>query len=530
MLHNLLVFFETIFFLYVSYAAGAVLLPRLGVKTISGIVVAVHAILLGLGMFALAGLALGLLGIFNAVTLWAFTAVLMLYARKRIVAHFLSLTKENARRLFGACIGIFREHAFFKILIAVWLVANFSLAFVPLTAHDTLDYHLPIVLDIVEKGRTDFTSAIEHYRFTPVLAEILYAVPAVLFNEKAAPFVFQPLQYMTLPLFLALAYGFLRNKLKRRWLAPAALLAVLGMMALQREVLHMGYVDTFAFLYGFAALLPLLEYASQPNGNAPPHFSELMFSAVMLGISLGMKYFGFFFGAFALVFLVVALRRFKSTAREAWRMLFIFCAIVAALSVFWYAKNWFWFGNPLYPMFSSDPAIAVTKQGIESFLLDRTFLNFFVFPFALFGQWFLNPAVESSSNLVVFAYFALLYLLVALRLFTREKFTRAEVLLFVFVQGYLALHFVLSHYLRYLLPSVMILPVLLALLADGLFSAAERALSAPRFSLCNKTAQVVVALAMLFVFAGNFHYFQIRFSYIVGIYDTPEYIRKIGSQ
>ena len=530
MLHNILVFVETAFFLYISFLAGATFLPRLGVKAVSGIVVAVQAVLLGLGIFALAGLVFGLLGIFNTITLWAFAFVLLLGARKHIQAHFLLLTKENARRVLRAFLGLFKENAFLKILIAVWLIANFSLAFVPLTAHDTLDYHLPIVLDIMEKGRTDFTSAIEHYSFTPVLAEILYAVPAVLFKEKTAPFVFQPLQYMTLPLFLALAYGFLRNKLKRRWLALAALLAILGMMVLQREVLHMGYVDTFAFVYGFAALFPILEYALQPNGNAKPHFSELMFSAVMLGISLGMKYFGFFFGAFALVFLTIAFRRFNITAREAWRILFIFCAIVAAISVFWYAKNWLWFDNPLYPMFSSDPAIAITKQGIESFLLDRTFLNFFVFPFALFGQWFLNPAVESSSNLVVFAYFALLYLLVALRLFTREKFTRAEVLLFVFVQGYLVFHFVLSHYLRYLLPSAMILPVLLALLADELFSAAKRALSVQRFSIFHKTAQVIVALAILVVFAGNFHYFQIRFSYILGIYDKQEYVRKIGSQ
>lgn len=530
MLHNILVLFETALFLYISFVAGAVFLPRLGVKTLSGITFTVQAILLGLGVFALAGLVFGLLGIFNTVTLWAFTVVLLLCARTHIRAHYQACTAENARRVFRTLIGLFKEHAFFKILIVVWVIANFSLAFVPITAHDTLDYHLPIVLDILAKGRTDFTSAIEHYSFSPALAEILYAVPVVMFGEIDAPYAFQLLQYMTLPLFLALAYGFLQDKLKRRWLAPAALLAVLGMMALQREVLHMGYVDTFAFVYGFAALFPLLEYASQPNGNAKPHFSELLFTAVMLGISLGMKHFGFFFGALALVFFAVAWRRFRLSTREIAKMLFVWCAIVATISLFWYAKNWFWFGNPFYPMFSSDPAIAITQQGIESFLLDRTILNFFVFPFALFGQWFLNPAVESSSNLVVFAYVALLYLLVALRLFTREKFTRAEVLLFVFMQGYLALHFVLSHYLRYLLPSVMILPMLLALLADGLFSAAERAFSAPRFFILNKTAQAIVALAILVVFFGNFHYFQIRFSYIVGIYDKQEYVRKIGSQ
>lgn len=523
MLHNSAVFFELIFFLYAAYAVGGVFLPRLGVKEARGVLWSAQAALCGLGLFALAGLALALLGWFNAYALWVLLLVALLVARKRVRTHFASFTRTHARRLAARVRARTRGSVFLYALLALWLVANFTLNFVPITAHDTKDYHLPIVLDIAEKGRTDFTDAIEHYRFTPVLAEMLYAEPLVLFGEKTAPFVFQPLQYMTLPLFLALVYGFLRTRLKQKWLVPAALLAVLGMMTLQREVLHGGYVDLFAFVFGFAGTLPFIEYAAKAKTNAQKHFPELIFAAFCLGVSLGMKYFGFFFGALNLVFLAVAWKRFRLSARGIGKIILMWGTIIAALAVFWYAKNALWFGNPLYPMFSHDAAISTTQQGIQGFMMSRTPLNFLLFPFALFGSWFLNPAVESSSNLVVFAYFGLLYILIALRIVFRQKFSTVEILLFVFIQGYLALHFIFSHYLRYLLPSVMILPALLALLADGLFTV-------PRFSDLRRIARGAVALAAAFLFLANFHYFKIRFYYIIGVYNEQEYVRKVGSQ
>lgn len=520
MFHNALIFFETALFLYISYLAGVALLPRLGVKAISGMTYTVQTVLIGLGIFAIAGLVFGLLGIFNTVTLWAFTALLLLTARTQIRAHYATCTAENAPRVFRAFVGLFKENTFFKILIVVWVVANFSLAFVPITAHDTLDYHLPIVLDIVAKGRVDFTGAIEHYRFTPVLAEVLYAVPASMFGEIDAPYVFQLLQFMTLPLFLALVYDFLRKRVAYSFLASVAVLAILGIMDFQREILHGGYVDTFAFLYGFVSILPLLAYATRnrAEGNS---FPELIFSAVMLGISLGMKHFGFFFSALAVVFFVVAWRRFHLSAREIAKMLFVWGAIVVALAAFWYAKNFFWFGNPVYPMFSQDPSMEMTREGIRSFVVERAPLNFIIFPFALFGQWFLNPAVESSSRLVVFGYFILLYALIALRVWSGKRFTLSEILLFVFVQGYLAFHFALSHYVRYLLPPIIILPVLLALLADKLCETS--------FTI-QKTAKIACAFVFVALFLGNLHYFQIRFSYIIGFLSEREYINEIGSQ
>lgn len=530
MLHNLIVFIELAFFLYAAYAVGGGLLPRLGIVEAHGVLFSAQAVLGGLGLFALAGLALALLGWFNAYALWALLLVAFLVARKRVHTHFTLFTRAHMRRLMARVRARTRGSAFLYALLALWLAANFTLNFVPVTAHDTKDYHLPIVLDIAHKGRADFTSAIQHYNFTPVLAEVLYAEPVVLFGETSAPFVFQPLQYMTLPLFLALAYGFLRTRLKQKWLLPAALLAVLGIMTLQREVLHGGYVDLFAFVFGFAGTLPFVEYAAEVKMNAQKKFPGLVFAAFCLGVSLGMKYFGFFFGALNLVFLAVAWRRFRLSARTVWKMVLMWSAIIALLAVFWYAKNAFWFNNPLYPMFSHDAAIDTTRQGIEGFIMARTPLNFLLFPFALFGSWFLNPAVESSSNLVVFVYFALLYLFIGLRIAFRQKFSVAEVLLFVFIQGYLALHFVFSHYLRYLLPSVMILPALLALLADGLFSAAERTLAAPRLSLLKKATHATVALAAVVLFFGNFHYFKIRFYYIIRVYNEQEYVRKVGSQ
>ncbi|MBI2096344.1 MAG: hypothetical protein HYT43_01780 [Candidatus Taylorbacteria bacterium] len=526
MLHNALVLAETFLFLYFAFLTGAVLLPRLGLKDIRGVIYVTRSVLLGLGALALAGFVLGIFGLFKSGLLWIVVAVFLALSLNRIRRHASFLSARGVSSLWEKIQSALKGDSFLKILVLIWLAANFTLNFVPITAHDTKDYHLPIIQDIVSKGKIDFTETIEHYRFSPVLAETMYAIPAALFGEKNAPFVFQSLQYMTLPLFLGLVYDFLRRRIKNSFLIPVALLAIMGIMDFQREVLHGGYVDTFAFVYGFAATLPFIDYATAKRGS---DFPALAFSAVMLGISLGMKYFGFFFGFLNFIFLAVAWRRFKLPARHFSKMLLKFSLIVAVIGVFWYGKNFVYYHNPFYPMFSNDPAVEITKKGISSYLIERNIQNFALFPFALFGQRFVDEN-ESSSRLVALAYFALLYVFIFLKLIFRRKFSLNEILLFIFIEGYLAFHFALSHYIRYLLPPVIILPALLALLGDSLYNHFQTKLSNKRFRLFGYFTKIVCSAALVFLFLGNFHYFKIRFFHIIGKYNQEEYIRKIGSQ
>lgn len=131
---------------------------------------------------------------------------------------------------------------------------------------------------------------------------------------------------------------------------------------------------------------------------------------------------------------------------------------------------------------------------------------------------------------MVLGYFVALYGLMGLRIFRGPRLSLTELLLFVFVQGYLAFHFAFSHYLRYLLPPIIILPVLLALLADGLLTGLRIRLASVRFSLLEKSARAACVCAAVALFLGNLHYFQIRFSYILGIYSEGRYMNEVGSQ
>ena len=180
-------------------------------------------------------------------------------------------------------------------------------------------------------------------------------------------------------------------------------------------------------------------------------------------------------------------------------------------------------------MFSNDAALEVTQEGIRSFIIARTPWNFLIFPFVLFGQWFVSE-VESSSRLVMLGYFIALYTLMGWRLWRGPRLSLTELLLFIFIQGYLAFHFMLSHYLRYLLPPIIILPALLALLSDGALAGLRVRLAPARFSFLHKAARVACVCAAVTLFLGNLHYFQNRFSYILGIYSEGRYMNEVGSQ
>ena len=163
------------------------------------------------------------------------------------------------------------------------------------------------------------------------------------------------------------------------------------------------------------------------------------------------------------------------------------------------------------------------------FIVKRTFINFFRFPFVRFGQWFFSNR-ESSSRLVVLVYFIVLYPLLGIRFFLKKKITAFEVLLFLFVASYTLFAFLLSHQIRFFLPAVITLPLLLIVLTDRLRGAVEEWWSKERYARALKTFRVLAGAFAIFVFLGNFHYFHVKYFYLIGTYGRKGYIEEIGGQ
>ncbi|MBI4132358.1 MAG: hypothetical protein HY474_01865 [Candidatus Sungbacteria bacterium] len=515
---NPLVLIESVLFIYASYALGDAVLRLAGFDLSSRIKRVVYRLLIGYGIFALIGLVLALVGLFNAAALRiAFFAVLIFSART-IFSHLCGLARLGF--VHKNLSGLFRDYPFFKALIALWLFANIFIVFVPITGWDALDYHLPIINDIITKERADFTPAIPSYNYLPILAEIFYAVPIVLFGETGAPYVFQFLMYSVLPLLLALIYDFLRDRVADRRLAIAAPLLILSLFDFQREIMHAGYIDVFVFLFSIASTLLLIEAAASRTIQQ----SGIVLSAAMLGIALSMKYLAFF--SLATNGLLLAILAWRAREGLGWLVRWgsVCLLVIAAIAGYWYVRNAAWFGSPVYPMFSS----AEFTGAVENLIVERTPQNFFLFPFARFGRWFSDPN-ETSSRLVPLAYFGVLYILLPLTIFVRHRLSAAEALLLLAMGLWLLFSFLTSHQIRFLLPAVLFLVPFLVLLADSILASIRTRLAGTG-ALASRLA--VGALGLLFVvtFLGNFHYFQIRFLYAFGVYTEEQYIGSIGSQ
>lgn len=518
---DLLVFLESAAFIYVSYLAGDAAFRLAGFGFPSPIKRAVHRTLVGYAIFALAGLALALSGLFTTFALRAVFLAVLILASGTIADHIGWLTRPST--LSGAWASLraaFREYRFFKGLIILWLLMNVFIVPVPITGWDARDYHLPIIQDIARTGRADFSSDIPSYHYLPVLAEIFYAVPTVIFVQTAAPYVFQFLMYSVFILLAALIYDFLRGRVSDRRLALAAPLLLLSLFDLQREILHGGYIDVFVFLYAIASTLLLVEATVDRRIRV----GELVLSAAMLGAALSMKYLAFF--SLATNGILLALLSWRSRGGFGFLLRWgsVYLVVVMVIAGYWYVRNTVWFGNPIYPMFSN----AEFTGAVENLIVERTPQNFFTFPFARFGRWFSDPD-ETSSRLVPLAYFGALYVLLPLTLLVRRRLSLAESLLLLAAGLWLFFSFLTSHQIRFLLPAVIFAVPLLVLLSDGLLSAIRLRWACTGAALRRLAAGALAALFIV-TFLANFHYFHIRYLYALGVYTEEQYIGSIGSQ
>ncbi|MBI4992213.1 MAG: hypothetical protein HZB99_03275 [Candidatus Harrisonbacteria bacterium] len=517
--HNFIILIESLVYIYASFLAGSFLLRKMGLDLNSRLKQAAYSVMSGYAIFGLWGLVLAASGLFEPMYLRMFLVLAVLGSAGTIAKQGMEIWKADysKERITRFLKTIADSSLILKLLIALWIAANFAIVLVPITGHDTLHYHLPIMANLISEGRMNFDTALPS-RFLPIFGEIIYAVPMAIFSNLTEPFVFQVMQYSFLILFAILIYEFLKPRISNQFLGLAAVLLLFSIMDFQREIMHGGYIDVLAFLFGSASTLLLIENCCEVNMRP----REVMLSALMLGVALGVKYLALVFAAINFLFLLVMFWRQKVNYGVIARWLAGYGLIIFAVSGFWYLKNAIFFGSPIYPMFSNK---LFTSQ-VNVFLLDRTVLNFFWFPFYRYGQWFVQD-VETSSRLVVLGYFIAAYLLFAIFFFSK-KLRCAETLLFVFVQLYLLFLFFMSHQYRFLLPSNIMLVPLLILFIDQVYQFLKTKLFENPYSIFVRASFWAMSIGFALLFLANTHYLYAKFSYATGVYDQDEYRSEIG--
>jgi len=522
MAHNLLVIIETLAYLYLSFLAGDLIFRLAGRHLAPERLRGVYAIMVGMGVFGMAGLALGLAGFLTPSALRILMLAILATGYRAVIAHARLLgSYASPAALAGLVRPAVREYAFLKLLIIFWLAFNFVLAFVPITAHDTKSYHMPIITALRDDARITFSPEIFEYSWMPLTGEIIYAIPTIAFANTAAPFAFQILQYGLFVLLVIVVNAFLRDGIRLPALRFGAILFILGILDLQREALHGGYTDMFVYLFGIASALLLIQaYGERGRLRSP----EIMLSAAFLGVALGVKLTALFIAVTNYLFLFAGMIKNRIGIKKALAHLAAYSLILLLIAGFWSGRNALIYGNPFY-LGGTD--LYAGRMAV-TFVVEPTPLNLLLFPFYKFGS--VSPT-DSSSKLVVFGYFILLYAAAAgFILFGRKKIRAAEILLFTASHIQLILIFFQSHHTRYMLPAVILLPITLMLLLDRAYEWLQETLRPGAYRAFVRISYACLGIAGVILFLGNVHYFWVKVLYKTGALTEQQYIKKIGSQ
>jgi 4-amino-4-deoxy-L-arabinose transferase-like glycosyltransferase len=313
---------------------------------------------LGLGLLGFISLALGFLGLFQPATAYGILIVLS------------GISLPQARRLF-VCWRVWRPVNRPNWLTVFFLAAMaglaLSVALLPPTDWDGLFYHLTGPKLYLAAGRVTGGIDIPHLSF-PALMEMLYAWAILLRGDIAAK-----LLHTVFALLLAgLVYLSGGRLLDRKAAWPAMLLLV--SMPMIGTLAGWAYNDLALAFYQLASIYAIINYQLVMNneglvdtGNSlassgrPGSDSDgrrwVVLSGLFAGLAMGLKYTSFVTPLVVGGLILWVNYRPARPTRHVSRLtgladFAIFAAVALMMVLPWYAKNWVFTGNPVYPFLS----------------------------------------------------------------------------------------------------------------------------------------------------------------------------------
>lgn len=229
------------------------------------------------------------------------------------------------------------EAILYLTVAAVFLFFGLVAAALPETSHDALAVHLYYPRLFLERGT--FYAADLYRSMSPFYTQVLYALGLTLSGPGLARF----LNFLFLP-----ASGLAVLVLAAR-IAPPSLRLTAGSLALlflvsAPSVLYHAtacYPDLAQAFWSLLALYAMLRFLDSEAR------AWLGLAGLFAGMAAGTKYAGLY------VVLVLAVMCAVASLRTGWRpalsRLVLFGAIVTAVAGPWYARNWYFTGDPLHP-------------------------------------------------------------------------------------------------------------------------------------------------------------------------------------
>jgi hypothetical protein len=298
------------------------------------------AISLGLGLIAMATLALGELGWLNFVGLSVLLAVLV---ELGIIAWF-NLFRE-VRTWFRTRVRTRSRTSlslFFAFCLGLVIVGTALTALTPVTDGDALCYHLQVPKVFLMRGSVGFLPDL-HETVYPLVTEMLYAVAL----EFRGPVACRGIQWVLGLVFAANVTALARPSLGRRaWWAGAIAISVPAVSNGMSAPLN----DVALAAFGTAALFAWIRLHERPTVRAA------VVAGLMSGLAIGVKYpalvlCGLLAPTIALRAIVRRSSKPNGDTPSWFTLAAIYLGTAAAVGGWWYLRAYVHTGNPVYPFF-----------------------------------------------------------------------------------------------------------------------------------------------------------------------------------
>lgn len=224
------------------------------------------------------------------------------------------------------------------LLLFIFTINLFSI-FAPPTVADSLTYHYQIPLDYIRSQKIVYHSFMLYN--SPHLTELFAVMPLAFSSEVSLQFSYYLFSVFLLVAILSFAV--------RYYSLNVGLLASMLFFSLPllTNIFTSGHVEVALSLTSFLALISLINYYDVESKNDQSRW--LLLSAIMAGISCGIKYYGLYTAVFVSIFVTVEFIRSKVKLIT----VSIFLLLISIFAVPFYLKNFMFTGNPLYPILST---------------------------------------------------------------------------------------------------------------------------------------------------------------------------------
>jgi len=251
--------------------------------------------------------------------------------------------------------GAFLEKLFFRLketnfafllyaLLVVLIFAIGLLCAVPPISKDALIHHLAVPkLYLNHGGMYEIPSMV--YSYYPMNLQMLY-MAALYFGSDIAP---KFIHFSFALLTAGLIFGYLKQRLSSFYGLIGAVFFLSIPVVVKLSIT--AYIDLGLISFSTASILLIFKWVE--SGFRQRH---LVFSAVFCGLAMGTKYNGLVVCCILTLFVPFVYSRFNINRHfagfKAVRSGFVF--LVIALIVFspWAIRNWYWTGNPIYPLYN----------------------------------------------------------------------------------------------------------------------------------------------------------------------------------